>query len=342
MDTRVELPLVQPFYSTYHYQAPGLAVAVDNPTIRNFFFNDLMLLQCETRFLSGYTGLELTVDGTYWTISPHLEKHGYDTCFLHGSLHTVIREMLDAGYYVCFAGVDDYYVPGKSWYRERHFAHYGLIHGHDRADKTYLLYAYDQNWRYRSFWTPQAAFGRAHAAAARNGANGELWAIRALPGKVPFLPERALRGIAAYLDCASSPSGMVRGAAAQACTALYLEKLQSGVIPLEKLDRRVLHVIWEHKRGMYERIVRVEDAFGWGHMCSERYAPLVEQAERLRMLYAAHVMRPREGALTVIRKELLALSDDERTILRALLERSKEVLAYGAVAEIEAEAARPS
>ena len=60
------------------------------------------------------------------------------------------------------------------------------------------------------------------------------------------------------------------------------------------------------------------------------------------MLYAAHVMRPREGALTVIRKELLALSDDERTILRALLERSKEVLAYGAVAEIEAEAARPS
>lgn len=194
-----------------------------------------------------------------------------------------------------------------------------------------------------------AAFGRHrlrlaahHAAAARNGANGELWAIRALPGKVPFLPERALRGIAAYLDCASSPSGMVRGAAAQACTALYLEKLQSGVIPLEKLDRRVLHVIWEHKRGMYERIVRVEDAFGWGHMCSERYAPLVEQAERLRMLYAAHVMRPREGALTVIRKELLALADDERTILRALLERSKEVLAYGAVAEIEAEAARPS
>ena len=187
MDTRVELPLVQPFYSTYHYQAPGLAVAVDNPTIRNFFLNDLMLLQCETRFLSGYTGLELTVDGTYWTISPHLEKHGYDTCFLHGSLHTVIREMLDAGYYVCFAGVDDYYVPGKSWYRERHFAHDGLIHGYDRADKTYLLYAYDQNWRYRSFWTPQAAFGRAHAAAARNGANGELWAIRALPGKVPFL-----------------------------------------------------------------------------------------------------------------------------------------------------------
>lgn len=169
MDTRVELPLVQPFYSTYHYQAPGLAVAVDNPTIRNFFLNDLMLLQCETRFLSGYTGLELTVDGTYWTISPHLEKHGYDTCFLHGSLHTVIREMLDAGYYVCFAGVDDYYVPGKSWYRERHFAHDGLIHGYDRADKTYLLYAYDQNWRYRSFWTPQAAFGRAHAAAARNG-----------------------------------------------------------------------------------------------------------------------------------------------------------------------------
>ena len=94
------------------------------------------------------------------------------------------------------------------------------------------------------------------------------------------------------ISIASSPSGMVRGAAAQACTALYLEKLQSGVIPLEKL-----HVIWEHKRGMYERIVRVEDAFGWGHMCSERYA---------------------------------------------LLERSKEVLAYGAVAEIEAEAARPS
>ena len=45
MDTRVELPLVQPFYSTYHYQAPGLAVAVDNPTKARKYVKDLMLKQ---------------------------------------------------------------------------------------------------------------------------------------------------------------------------------------------------------------------------------------------------------------------------------------------------------
>ena len=75
--------------------------------------------------------------------------------FMKGYIHPLIRNLLDAGYYVCFVGVDDYYVKGKSWYKERHVNHDGAICGYNQEDKTYCLYSYDSNWVYRKFWTTQ-------------------------------------------------------------------------------------------------------------------------------------------------------------------------------------------
>ena len=38
---KIELPLVEPLYSTYHYQGPGTAVLVNNPSIRNWYLNQV-------------------------------------------------------------------------------------------------------------------------------------------------------------------------------------------------------------------------------------------------------------------------------------------------------------
>ncbi len=66
--------------------------------------------------------------------------------------------MLENGYYVLFHGVDDYYVKGKSWYKEKHFGHDGLICGVDNETKEYIIAAYDKQWIYRTFKTPQRGF----------------------------------------------------------------------------------------------------------------------------------------------------------------------------------------
>ncbi len=66
---------------------------------------------------------------------PCLEKICYPVRFLNGHLHSLIHNLVDAGYFVYFFGVDDYYVPGKSWYRERHFDHDGMIFGYDQENE---------------------------------------------------------------------------------------------------------------------------------------------------------------------------------------------------------------
>ncbi len=79
------------------------------------------------------------------------------TEFAKGYINPIIRAMLDKGIYVAFSNVDDYYIEGKSWYKERHFSHDGLLCGYDRNDKTYCMYAYDSKWMYRKFGRRKAA-----------------------------------------------------------------------------------------------------------------------------------------------------------------------------------------
>ena len=55
MNKFVELPLVPPIYSTYQHQGPGSAILANNLSIRNWYLNEVMILTCNRRFLSGFT-----------------------------------------------------------------------------------------------------------------------------------------------------------------------------------------------------------------------------------------------------------------------------------------------
>ena len=58
---RVELTLVEPMYSTYHIQGPGTAILASNPSIRNWYLNEVFILMCTKKFLSGYTTPEIDI-----------------------------------------------------------------------------------------------------------------------------------------------------------------------------------------------------------------------------------------------------------------------------------------
>ena len=124
-----ELPLVDPIYSTYHH-APGSAIIKDNPSIRNFYLNQVMNIRCTRKFLSGFTTPEINIIQVNVGDNPYLDRKWMSMQYLGSAIHSVIRNMIDAGYYVCFTGIDDYYVKGKSWYKERHFNHDGCICGY--------------------------------------------------------------------------------------------------------------------------------------------------------------------------------------------------------------------
>lgn len=329
MNKFVELPLVEPLYRTYH---DGIATACisANPSIRNWFLSNAMILTCNRKFLTGFTTPEIRIEN-YSMNAPCLETIEIPTQFLKGYVNPVIRNLIDAGYYVHFRGVDDYYVKGKSWYKERHFNHDGAICGYNQLDKTYCIYAYDSNWIYQKFWTPQRAFNRGREAMRKKRVYGVMSAIKPKPYKFEFSIESTLKGLLDYLDSdfAKYPEdgeGNVRGIVVHEYIAKYIEKLHDGSIPYERMDRRVFRLIWEHKKVMLERIQKIEDSLQLSNEISEKYRPLISEADTMRMLYASHHMKRRDSVLPIIKKKLLELMDDERKLLTALVEKVEKEL----------------
>lgn len=328
---RVELPLVEPLYSTYHYQGTCTAILASNPTIRNWSLNRIMSLSCNRKFLKGFTSPEITIPGSSWLACPYLEIVEISSRFLKGYINTVIRKMLDDGYYIAFDNVDDYYLKDKSWYKERHFKHDGLICGYDQTDKTYCIYAYDSKWLYRKFWTPQKAFDAGRIAMDKQGLYTTIYGLKIKGDVVEFSPQLVLSRLNQYLSSNLEKYPFegeddVYGIVVHEFIAEYVSKLYRGDIPYERMDRRVFRLIWEHKKAMLERIKLVEESLGMNTDISQKYAVLVGEADTMRILYAAHHMKRRDPVLPVIQSKVLQLMEDERKLLTHLVEKMERKL----------------
>ena len=108
--------------------------------------------------------------------------------------------------------------------------------------------------------------------------------------------------------------------------AKYLQKLHDCSIPYERMDRRVFRVFWEHKKVMHERIQKMEEGLGLAPAVSNAYAPLVVEANRLRMLYASHRMKRRDATLPIMAEKVMQLKEQEELLLRQLLENAGKEL----------------
>lgn len=339
MNKRVELPLLKPLYSTYQNQGPCAAIAVNNPTIRNWYLNEATDLTCNRMFLKGLTTPEINVPNSSVWSCPYFEVTGGSSRFAGGYINLIIRKMLDDGYYVVFGGIDDYYVEGKSWYKERHFDHDGLICGYDQDEKTYCLYSYDSKWIYRKFWTSQRSFNAGRIAMEKRGQYANFYAFKAKEDIIEFSPETVYSKLKAYLDSDLEKypfdgEDEVYGIVVHAFIAEYVSRLYRGDIPYERMDRRVFRLIWEHKKVMLERIGLVQKSLGLGDTISQKYEFLVKDADKMRMLYASHHMKRRDSVLPVIGKMLLKLMQDERKLLGQLVKKMERKLKNESTVEI--------
>ena len=206
------------------------------------------------------------------------------------------KTMLDDGYYVAFSGVDDYYVKGKSWYREQHFNHDGLIIGYDDDNGTLAIAAYDQRWIFTVFNTPQECFMEGLQALCEKSSYGGIHAVKA-KNEAQELNLRAIyEAVKGYLssDIESYPltdAGNANGIIVYDYICMYLDKLADGSIPYERRDRRIFRLIWEHKKCMLGRIRAVEEQCKWDASLSADYNEVVALADKIRFIYSKFVIK---------------------------------------------------
>lgn len=327
METHILLPVSKPFYTTYHHQANAGIAAGGNPTLRNWYLNECMLLRCGRRFLRGYTSPEVSIWNCTCDAIPQIIKSTTSTRFLTKRYQPLIKEILRQGWYVEFTSVDDYYVKGKSWYHERHFSHDGLLCGYDDTDKTYYIAAYDKNWVYRVFQTPQSCFARGMSAMFAKGLYSDLNALRADPNAVVELnPARIKENIREYLsydfkDYPPDDDGYAYGILVQDYIGMYLERIMNGLVPYERVDRRIFRMLWEQKNCMLERIRTVETALGLMPDISGRFETVLSESSLLHMLFARYLIKRSDRLISVIADRLRQATFLERTLLEDFLQK---------------------
>ena len=78
----IELPLIEPLYSTYHAQGTGTSTLTNNPSIRNWYLNEVMNITCTTKFLTGFTTPEINIENSAWDYNPYIEMKLYNMEFI--------------------------------------------------------------------------------------------------------------------------------------------------------------------------------------------------------------------------------------------------------------------
>lgn len=325
----VQLAYEYPWFAfTQGTAAPCIALR-NHPTAYNAILNQCTTLSCTRRFLDGFTTPQVGVPRLNIHSFPCIERYGVALRFTHDRFREIIKKMLDEGFYIYFGGVDDYFLPGKSWYGIRHMSHDGILCGYDDNDGTYSVAAYDSDWVFRLIRIPQDCFREGLESGISQGWNGNLFAYRMRNGEIQPDEKQMLRYLKAHVDADMdrfplTERGNVEGIAVQGFLALYIEKLMDGSIPTDKMDWRVLRPVWEHKKCMLDRLIALEALHGWEPEFSSRYRPLVDAANRNRMMYAVYHKNRRPELLENVRKGLLDGKEQERAILCDFIRKTEE------------------
>lgn len=331
MNKKVELPIVEPMYSTYHNQCAATAMIGSNPSIRNWELNESVALFCERKFLNGLSTPLISVVESQYELNPHLDSVYIDLAENKQQFNALIRHFVDSGYYVYFNNVDDYYLDGKTWYKQRHFYHDGLICGYDRESKAYCIYAYDISWKLNKLWIPYRSFNKGLQSMRKVGRQGYIIALKPTDTLVAFEPSRAIINLKDYLNSTfemypTSEQGIVFGIIVHDYIAMYLDRIAEGLIPHERVDRRVFRVIWEQKKVMLERIQKLEETLDFPQNWSVEYEKIVREANNIRLVYASYTIRKKETSILIIKEKLLWIKQQEEKILNDIIKKTEGVI----------------
>lgn len=329
MEQFKQLPFTEPPFCTYQYYAsPGVA-AMQNPTAYNHYLNQCMILACGRRFLHGYTSPDLSINGAALEYFDFIERIDVPRRPIDGVELQEIRNLIDEGYYVCYNMVDNFYIDGCLWSGEIHNLHDGLICGYDDRDRTLTLVAYDSRWIYRSFKTSQEGFQKALSSGKERGGYDGFIGIRARKDEIQLNPLQIAGFLEDYLT--PDPYGRsfegpdpVRGIAVHNYLRLYLQFILEGEIPYERMDRRIMRLLSEHKKCMLDRIHALEERFGLSDEVSSRYRQVVESSNCIRLQYAVCKRKRRDDLLVEIMDKLKEIELAEYEILPVFLKTIKE------------------
>lgn len=331
MAKSVALPFIVPNFATVQSSGAAELAMIGHPTAYNQILNQATSICCSRKFLSGFTTPQVSIPNILIKSYKFIERYAVSLRYTYSCCLDIIKAMLDEGMYIYYNRVDDFYLPGKSWYGTRHMHHDGIICGYDDNDETISIAAHDINWVYNLIRVPQKSFLEALSSSLQAKRYGNMIAYKIKENTVAEINEaEMLKHLREYLDSSfekypTDEEGEVLGTVVHDYLAMYIDKLKDGSIPYEKMDWRALRPIWEHKKCMLERIKAIEKKNGWTDELSLCYAPIVEKANRIRMMYAMYHKNHNDKLLDKIRDGLLDVAEKDKALVEEFIKKLEKV-----------------
>lgn len=324
MNSKTELPLIKPVYSATHGQGTVTSILHSNPSIINWYLNNVMVLSVSNNDFGENFQPHVDICQSGIEDNPYIERQKILLTFLDGSVNRIIRNMINKGYYVYFGAIDDYYMQDKSGYHKDHFMHDGMICGYDQNNKTYSVYAYDSEMQYRIFRLPQICFERARKSTEKMGACGFITAMKPMQVKIDFDPYIIKTRLQEYLDPPLINNNLeVNSTAYGIITHKYLIKYLDIIlndnynITLE--DLKSFKMIMEHKTLMFERIKKIEAYFQMDNTVSSGYKNIVTDAEKLWNMCLYSFAKTNKSKLPTMKLILERIDNYENKLLSPLI-----------------------
>ncbi|MBQ8331862.1 MAG: hypothetical protein IJX94_05125 [Clostridia bacterium] len=326
MAESVALPFFVPVFATVQGSVASCLALAQHPDGYRAILNQCTTVTCKRRTWEKISTPDVFISGVAPRNFKQLQTYTVSLRYASRFAGEVIKQMLNDGYYVNYTKIDDFYLPGKSWYGTRHMPHDGIICGYDEADKTYSVAAYDINWVFTLIRIPQDCLALGIEACLAEGEYGDLIGVKVKEVPIPLDLKQIGKRMKLHLDSSleiypPNQNGKAYGLVVYDYLMRYMEDLYEGRVSYEKMDWRVLRPIWEHKKCMLDRIRAVEEELGWTNTLSVAYEPLLEQADHLRMMYALHHRKRRDSVLPRIREGLARIKESETAILNEFVEQ---------------------
>ncbi|PYG87831.1 amino acid adenylation domain-containing protein [Ruminiclostridium sufflavum DSM 19573] len=180
-----------------------------------------------------------------------------------------IIEKISLGYCLMMF-VDEYYLPDKWAYKKKHFIHPSLIYGYDNEREQLRAIGFDRNMLFTELIFNYSEFREAY----QNGKTYyketapwcELTAIQLIrpngfEEEYPYSNYRVLKELKDYIFGVGDKRRLYSFMYPENHTVFGMQVYDEAVRNLENLfmgkatiDYRAMHMLWEHKKGIYDRI----------------------------------------------------------------------------------------
>lgn len=332
--TAKTLPITKPLMHGFNYYGFMLAILGSYEQAESWIHSNFTNMELYHKFPDGHTLpiapclLHYHDNPNPWLSEQRLHRDHLATFGI--KINDLLIDSINKGYYA-YLNIDEFYIPDRGSYGERNFAHDILVFGYDLEAEVFDVLGFKANGMFAPTQVPFAEFEQAYLSLD----NIDNWRddIRLMKfneqGQYKFQPHLVADQLEDYLLSRNTYERFYAATDPYTWDLVYglsiYEHLKTyfGLLIEEKiwLDIKYLHNLWEHKKGMIERIKYMEkhqilDA-GLGY--SARYQEIEQRVLTFRnMVFRCSIDFKMERLQKII-DGLDVLAHDEAEILRGLI-----------------------